>query len=407
MAKTTKSPLNEAEIIRRRDGVADTSKPLDAPARRMLADARLRALALALDLDDRGQDGDYPDDTELLAYLLDTLPDQRRQEVELSVRGNARAFGRLVALRTAFNTHLDKRDRSQAEHRAWNVVRRKAQEVEVRKFGEQLLFRDAPTAEAPGMPRARTTSTAGLLQSRQNLVSKNFLAPPEKRRHWQMRPDSKTGSILRNHLQRATLPVASGRHLIEEALSLLAQLEKLNPARRAGKEEPPPANEPRLSELQHVRDRLVDVLFRLQRESDRLADDIRLAVLVAIDTPAPDGVSYYRADLVSEVLANLADPEKGWPGWYPTKLVSAGQWSLLFAGVVVPRPILTATLKAADASGPGDLPTLTLVRPKEGFEIADVDSAGVHKVNLPPGGSVLLVQGEKEIWEIPLMLGES
>jgi hypothetical protein len=98
--------------------------------------------------------------------------------------------------------------------------------------------------------------------------------------------------------------------------------------------------------------------------------------------------------------------EDSLPGWHPTKQVSAGEWSLLLAGVVAPRAILTATLKASDERGSGDLPILTLVQPNQGFEVADVDSAGLHKVNLPFGRSVLLVQGEKEIWQVPLTLRE-
>jgi len=417
MAKNTKNQLNEVEIVRRRDGVVDTTEPLDAPARRALADARLRALALTLNVNEISQGGDYPGDTELLAYLLDTLPEQRRHEVELAARRNARAFGRLVALRTAFNTHIDKRDRRRAEHPARNVVRRTAQEVEVRKLGGELLFRDAPAPVEPMQRMALRTPARAFSQKWRDSVLNNTDVPPEKRRPAQMRLDPKTGLMLRNYLQRASLPLTMGRHLIEEVRSLLAQLEKLNLDSKARKEEPRPAGEPPVNELQQVSDRLVDVLFRLQRESDQLADDIRRIVLVAIDGPPSDKFSY-RSDYVSEAdfasrsfasadfQAYMPDLEESPPGWYPTKQVLAGEWSLLLAGVAAPRPILTATLQAIGERDLGDLPTLTLVQPNEGFEVADVDSVDLNKVNLPTGRSILLIQGEKEIWQIPLILRE-
>lgn len=98
MAKKTKSPLNEVEIIRWRDGVIDATPlgSLDAHSRRALADSRLRALALALKVDRTSHRANDPDDAELLAYLLEMLPEQRRRKVEMAVRGNARAFGHLM-----------------------------------------------------------------------------------------------------------------------------------------------------------------------------------------------------------------------------------------------------------------------------------------------------------------------
>jgi hypothetical protein len=415
MARNTKNPLSEVEIVRRRDAVVDTTEPLDASARRVLADARLRALALTLNINEVGEGGDYPDDAELLAYLLDTLPDQRRHEVELAVRGNARAFGRLVMLRTAFNTHLDKRDRRRAEHPARKVIRRTAQEVEIRKLGEELRFRDTPSTVAPAMRFARMTSASAFSQ----MTSASLHVSFEKHQRSQMRLDSKTGSMLRNYLERASLPLVTGRHLVEEARSLVTQWEKLNLASKATKEEPRPAGETRVNELEQVSDRLVDVLFRLQRESEQLADNIRRIVLVVTDSA--DEFSY-RSDYVSKAdfashdyphadFRELyspapADIEDSSPGWHPMKQVSAGEWSLLLAGVATPRPILTATLEPISEHTPERSPVLTLVRPNESFEVADVESAGLHRVNLPPGRSVLLVQGEKEIWQVPLTLRE-
>src|SRR5262249_6946695 len=127
MPKSTKNRPDEAEIIKRRDGVADiiVDEQLNADSRRALADARLRALAFALGTH-RGSFIAAEDlqDTEFLPSLFDFPPGARRVELETVSRGTARLFGRLVALRSAINTQMDERDRHWADHPLRKIPRR-------------------------------------------------------------------------------------------------------------------------------------------------------------------------------------------------------------------------------------------------------------------------------------------
>ncbi len=118
MAKDPKVASDEEEIIRRRDDVAylPSDEPVTAETRRALADSRLRALAFSLSTDQSKRDGAHEiDDTELLRYLLDSLAPDRRVELEVILRGDARAFGRLMTLRSAFYSRIDTRDRNRAD----------------------------------------------------------------------------------------------------------------------------------------------------------------------------------------------------------------------------------------------------------------------------------------------------
>src|SRR5262245_57500090 len=124
MAKHPKDEMDEEEIIRRRDELSDPTSdhPPDAKLRRALADARLRALAFALD-PDQSRAKSSVEDTDLLAYLLDELPQEQRAKLEETLRGDQRAFGQLMTLRLAFSSPTDRRDRHRADDPARFVPR--------------------------------------------------------------------------------------------------------------------------------------------------------------------------------------------------------------------------------------------------------------------------------------------
>jgi hypothetical protein len=193
MGKNIKNGFDEVEIIQRRDGAVDAKfvGPLNARGRRALADARLLALALTLpagqDAGKAGRGADDPDETELLAYLLDDLSDARRNELERSIRGNARSIGRLMKLRTALNPVADKRGLHRPELAARNILRRTGQALEVREVGKKLEFRE---------------------------------------RRPQLRPGPTTGGMLNDLLDRASAPILGG-DLGKEARHLLARWEVL------------------------------------------------------------------------------------------------------------------------------------------------------------------------------------
>jgi hypothetical protein len=115
MARNPRDLLDEEEIIRHRDDVPDVAsdEPLSTEARRALADSRLRALAFALGAEQAAHAGaEEVADPELLAYLLESLPKERRVQLEVLLRGDAQAFGRLMTLHSALHSKADTRDRT-------------------------------------------------------------------------------------------------------------------------------------------------------------------------------------------------------------------------------------------------------------------------------------------------------
>ena len=121
----------------------------DASVRRALTDSRLRALALALGADQSGVSREEDlEDTELLAYLLDVLPQDRSLALDNVLRGDARVFGRLMTLRSAINTRIDPRDRHWADLSARKIPRHVTGSLEVRSVRQALQFRDASRTES-------------------------------------------------------------------------------------------------------------------------------------------------------------------------------------------------------------------------------------------------------------------
>jgi hypothetical protein len=117
----------------------------------------LRALAFALGSEQSLRAGaEEIDDTERLAYLLDTLPKQRRMALEEALRGNVRAFGQLMTLRDAFSSQTDERDRQRAHDPARRIPRHTAGRVDIRRTGEILQFRDTSRP-----PHGGETGSAG------------------------------------------------------------------------------------------------------------------------------------------------------------------------------------------------------------------------------------------------------
>jgi hypothetical protein len=340
MGKNIKNGFDEVEIIQRRDGAVDAKfvEPLSAHGRRALADARLLALALTLpagqDAGKTGRGADDPDDAELLAYLLDELPDPRHNKLERAIRGNAHTIGSLMRLRTALNPVADERDLHRAELRARNIVRRTVQALEVREVGRKLEFRE---------------------------------------RQPQLRPGPKTGAMLSELLDRANAPIL-GSDLDKEARHLLSRWKELTrPAKQ------PKADIVADSELRQVGARLADLLLELQESSDQLAREIRHTVYATVDAVLPRDLRS-RADLASDAplfqakLPGLGAPEDSLSEWSGTKEIQAGAWSLLIEGSATPSPILSVTVRRSDPDG---MPDLTLVQRNRGFETAKVSSAGI------------------------------
>ena len=395
-----KDLFDEAEIIRRRDGAPDTTlnEQLDADARRALADARLRALAFALSASQTNPGTTDLDDTELLAYLLDTLPEDRRTAIELALRGNVRAFGRLMTLRSAFNTQTDKRDRKLADHPARKIPRHTTKRVEVRRVGEKLQFRDASVAGSHERESVRMA-----LRLAHDFVAKNVRLPELPRP--QLRPGPKTVLMLSSMLERTTSLFTTGRDLVEEARTLLARWEKLNSEMGTWRTQQPRTDEVRDNEIEQIGEHLIDVLLRLQHVADQLPDGIRQTLSFTIDKFKPSHAhqfSHYAADPADQLTIHREAPSVDLDDWLETMNIQAGPWPLRLAGTVFPSPALAVTVQGVDTDASCDFPALTLVRPRQGFETANVDSSGLANLGLPSGPSILLVQAEKEVWQVHL-----
>jgi hypothetical protein len=383
MAKKPGTGMDEEEIIRRRDGVAGAppDKPLDGEAKRALADARLRALAFALG-SEQSQSAltDQTDDTELLAYLLDTLPEHRRMALEEALRGNARAFGRLMTLRAALNSQTDRRDRQRADDPARKIRRRTAGRVDIRRAGEILQFRDA----------ARPRSSLERPAAPPHAVLAEFRPMPRSTLEWV----EDTEGMLRNLLERARRDLHAGMSLVNEALS---SLQIWLDVRRRAESKTRGSGAPADREAESLRERLKALLRELEIVANRIGD-----VTSATDDMSPRAqiAATIREDELYTALAErrLPTDQERWTDGFD---LEAGPWAIHLTGNAVPTPRLVVSLRGDQMGMPSDDPFLTLVRPAEGFETVNLDSSGIGEIALPTGDSVMLLQAD-EVWEVRL-----
>jgi hypothetical protein len=409
MAKKPQDGMDEEEIIRRRDGVggAASDEPLDAGARRALADARLRALAFALGSEQSPRPG--ADDTELLAYLLDTLPEQRRLTLEGALRGDARMFGRLVTLRGAFNSQTDKRDRQRADDPARKIPRRTVGHVDVRSMGQILQFRNAQAPRrsfhsGPLPSRALETSERPVVRALQPSLGFRRLKRP--RFEW----GEKSESMLRNLLERARRDLDAGRSLVNEAQSSLERWWDIN---RREESETREGGAPADREAETVHERLTEVLRELEMVANRINDELGDIASTTSDMfpaagmlPAAPSTIFALSDAlfpkedlteVQQDPRSLGDRET----WEDMFDLEAGAWALHLTGTALPTPQLAVSLRGNHEQMRSTTPFLTLVQPAEGFETVNLDSSGSGKIALPAGESVMLLQGD-EVWEVRL-----
>jgi hypothetical protein len=229
MFKKPRGHMDDEQIIKRRDGVtvATSGEQLDPNARRALADARLRALAFALSAEQGPRDGEAKtDDADLLAYLLDVLPQDRRMQFEVALRGDAAAFARLITLRAAFNSQADKRDQDRADHPSRKIRRRTVGRLDIRSVDEELQFRDArvlrpqaPDVQQFAHPLRSGRRTVAKVQAFARLQSQEIRRP-----RLRLRP--KTEIMLSNVLDRVRRDFDAGLKLVNTAQSLVAKWEE-------------------------------------------------------------------------------------------------------------------------------------------------------------------------------------
>lgn len=386
--------MDEEEIIRRRDGLSDAASdgPLGSDATRALADARLRALSFALKREQiPGAGREETDDAELLAYLLDALPEARRTALEESLRGNAGVFVRLVTLRNALSSKTDKRDRQRADDPARKIGRHAAGRVEVRRRGRILQFKNA--AERP-----RTSGFQARLSMRASEPAAYRMSREpafrEMKRPWRER----AADISPLDLENARHDLDAAMRLVDEARTLLDRSD-LTP----GVESRPGKGGPR-----DARERLTELLIELQLVHHRirgwLGSDFAQSGISARPAhkapPEPEDLFFEAFE--AKLAMPLDDRDSPWADTYE---VEAGPWALHLAGAVDPVPRLAVSMQRSQPGLPATEPLITLVRPASGFEVLNLDGKGSGKVALPVGESVMLVQAD-EVWEIRLRYGD-
>jgi hypothetical protein len=402
MARKPKSGLDEQEIIRRRDGVtgAASDEGLDGDAKRALADARLRALAFALSPERSGNaEADQTDDAELVAYLLDALPEQRRIALEEALRGNTRAFDRLMTLRAAFSSQTDERDRRRADDPARKIPRHTVGHVDIRRLREILQFRNATE------PR-RLGKLALAAEVRGNRAPRSWLLGRMESLRFER--GEKAGSRLRNVLQRVRRDFDAGANLVNEAQSFLEggwlATRRVESETRDGE-----SSTDRKTETLH--ERLTELLRELGMVASRINNELGslTPARAEMSPPAPpkesplslDGVfgaARYRSFVGDYPERRLRADAESWADAFE---VEAGPWTLRLTGAAVPTSELVVSLHGNQEGTFQVDPFVTLVRPTEGFETINLDSFGRGKVALPLGDSVMLLQGD-EVWQVRL-----
>ncbi|MBO0758452.1 MAG: hypothetical protein J2P54_21585, partial [Bradyrhizobiaceae bacterium] len=136
---------------------------------------------------------------------------------------------------------------------------------------------------------------------------------------------------------------------------------------------------------------------------DRIREDIgEIDLDIDEDSPVvPAAGSFSLADVrfaeVREILPLHADHEI----WTDGFDIEAGPWVLHLTGTALPTPQLAIALRGNRDGLSREALFLTLVRPARRFEIVNLDAAGNGRVALPPGESIVLVQGD-EVWAVRL-----
>jgi hypothetical protein len=387
--------MDEEEIIRRRDGVigAAHDEALDSDAKRALADARLRALAFALGSEEsRNAEAGQTDDSELVAYLLDTLPEHRRMALEEALRGNARALGRLMTVRTALSLQADKRDRQRANDPARKISRHIVGRFNIRSVGEVLQFKEASVR-----PRgARSLEPRSFVAERAEFPPASARFRARKRERPRLRLNPKTAVLFAAVLKRVMMDFHTVGDLVGEMQSLLSRWEES--IRREPSEK---ANE----EAEQLEERLLDSLRRLEMRAHDAQEE--LARIVRDDFESTQRISSLRLRVLERSDTELLDQLSRFDAdsWVDAVNVEAGPWALHLAGTAVPKPQLGVSLLGNQLRTPSVDPFLTMVRPGEGFETVNLDSSGSGKVALPDGESVMLLQGDA-VWEVRLSFND-
>lgn len=391
MAKNPKRGLSDEDIVRLRDDAAypGRAQALGSPeARRALAESRLRALAISLTGTGAAQTDDRMlNDDELLEYLLADMAEDRRRGLESRLRGNPRAFARLVKLHELTSAQVNHRDLQHVDMPERKIERHDLGKFDVRIRAGRLAFRRVD--EGP----ARLAELSQM--SLRELRMPNLMA-----------------SVVRDFEDDDTL--GQIEHLLFRCRDLAAQVRQLRDE-GDGWDPDDLASLKRIGRLPAAEEELADTIRRLQHLGQNLAREAMISRKRGLSPKAPlrpvgSSFAEYRAPPLSKgkMPVRRSTPlESDWGGeWQERVEILAGPWTMSLAGKARPASMLEVSIVSRATAAPAERPFLTIVQPGKTFETASFDSSGNAELPLLGQRNILMLQ-EAALWAVHLNLSSS
>jgi hypothetical protein len=391
MAKRPKGGLSDEDILSLRDDVAhpDRAQSLAVPgARRALAESRLRALAIALSGKGASQHHvDVPQDDELLEYLLADMPEDRHRELESQLRGNPRAFERLVKLHELTSSHVNHRDLQHADMAERSIKRHDLGKFEVMLRAGRLAFR---------LMDERSSSISG-----DSLKSAFALEMPEPLAYADEElEDEETLGRIERLLSRCSRLVTQVRALrngdqardSEEFGNPNLIEERYVPRRVPSVEEELSESVRQLQELAHTLER--EAMFARKMGSSPKFSSRRTSSVAEFRAPPPAS----RMIFASRMAAHKSERDGDWQKKID---LAAGPWTLSLAGHSGSASLLEISVVATESAAPVAWPFVTIVQPGKTFVTSAFDAHGYAELPLIAPQNVLMLQAA-EVWSVHL-----
>lgn len=386
MAKDPKKGLSDADIVRLRDDAAfpDRAQALGSPeARRALAESRLRALAISLTGTGAAQTDDrIPNDDELLEYLLADVDEDRRRGLESRLRGNPRAFARLMKLHELTSAQVNRRDLQHVDMPERKTERHDLGKFDVRIRGGRLMFRRVEE-QPPPLAQVRVES---------------FLA---------LRMPDAVASAVDDLDDDDTL--GQIERLLFRCSDLAAQVRQLRDD--GGRWDPDDlASLKSMGRLPEAEAELAETIRRLQVLGHNLERDAMISRKLGM--PPKGRLGGMRASLSEfstprEVKKNVVASSSATFGsergadWKDKAEFTAGPWAVIVTGIA--GPTLQIEVFVVNTGSHFEAPFLTMIQPGKTFGSADLDADGKAALPLASGRNVLLLQAAA-VWAVQLEL---
>ena len=376
------------DIVAFRDDVPTSSefrKALQRDCKMLLALANARLLALALSLQaESDQDAKWPlaPDEELISYLLNTLPDHKRRELEADLKGNPRAFKRLLELHHALAGEAGQE--VAAIPSSW-------QHVESREQLGTARFRPA-NGHLEFAPD-------DVMRSRLDLGQGDVIRPEDP----ELRAIAKRLVALRSPtedpqppIKRARSPsidVSKAKSLLgsqtaEPLRDLLGAAERLRDALQVAK---------KMSRMTSPED--FERISALVDSARELADRVsRVANTILPVSKGQQQFPQYLGNALQSHAALQASYSKFSfdAAWQSSLRLHSTDMLISVTGSAGPPMHLQLQLEIPDGARLSGR-VVTLVRPQQSFDSAETDKQGVCQLPLTAGESILLLEGDRPL----------